>query len=90
MKLHIPSSFLQYRLDLMLLIVERGIQFAREGDLPEAYFDGIYHMFERACKLIVKKGLQVKFKQKCADAIRNCDIDYGLCEMFNVYDQYFP
>jgi hypothetical protein len=80
----------EQQIELILLVVERGIYFARSWDLPESYFDGIVHMFEMACKQIKKTGLRSKFEQKCANTIKDCDIGYGLCELFNIYDIYFP
>ena len=75
---------------LMALAVSVGLKTARNYSPPEAFFDGIYHMYESLCKYVVKEGLQTQMKNICEELIRGCDIGYGLFEMINVFDNYFP
>ena len=76
--------------ELMVLVVEKGLALTDQFELPESYYDGIYHMYERLCKHVVKHQIQTRWKDRCENAIRDCDVGYGLCELWNVFKIYFP
>ena len=76
--------------EIMLFVVETGLDVVNDWVMPESYYEGIYQMYERACRQIIKKGLQPQYRARCKAIIDICDVGYGLCEMEGVFKQHFP